>query len=225
MNGISSLVRWCEVKEGKRIPSSLSTTPHSTLLNASIMTTLSLDPSSLFNSSLLSILIPESSISAPPRSLFSSSSRSTPPHPTREWIHSLLRSKQRTTIYQSELIEFYLVLSLLHPISSSQAHSFLLKSLDEPHLTLTTTISYIEGDSQPRPNEQQNKVSALSTSSSKFPITQNTTSESIHVATQSFDQESGQVWVGKGLNQEEEEEWVGIWKFTCSISEPYSHAS
>jgi len=183
------------------------------------MTNLSLDPSSLFNSSHLSILIPESSISAPPRSLFSSSSRSTPPHPTQEWIHSLLRSKQRTTIYQSELIEFYLVLSLPnHPISSSQAHSFLLKSLDEPHLTLTTTISYIEGHSQPRPNEQQNKVSALSTSSSKFPITQNTTSESIHVATQSFDQESGQVWVGKGLNQEEEEEWVGIWKFTCPIS-------
>jgi len=224
MNGIGLLVRRCQVREGNRVNSffPLSQRPLTRpFLNAAIMTNLSLDPSSLFNSSHLSILIPDSSISAPPRSLFSSSSRSTPPHPTQEWIHSLLRSKQRTTIYQSELIEFYLVLSLPnHPISSFQAHSFLLKSLEEPHLTLTTTISYIEGHSQPRPNEQQNnKVSALSTSS-KLP-----TSESVHVATQSFDQKTGEVWVGKGLNQEEEEEWVGIWKFTCSISEPYSHAS
>ncbi|GAA5849210.1 hypothetical protein JCM5353_001524 [Sporobolomyces roseus] len=174
-----------------------------------------IDPSQLFNDSQLSLLIPQlcSSNSAPPRSTPSSSPSQTS---IDHWIHSLLSSPTRTTSYYDESIEFYLVLSFSPKpeLNHSQALSFLLQSLPEPHLTLAATVSYYE-DTSNHPGEQQsNNVSALNPSN-KLTSTHNITRETFHVITQPFNEEEGEVWVGKGV---ERNEWVGVWKFNCPIS-------
>jgi len=176
-----------------------------------------IDPSQLFNDSHLSLLIPQfsSSNSAPPRSTLPSSPSQTS---IDQWIHSLLSSPTRTTSYNDESLEFYLVLSISSQLelNHSQALSFLLQSLPEPHLTLAATISYYE-DTSNHPGEQQlNNVSALNPLNKLTSTHDPTTRETIHVMTQPFDEEEGKVWVGKGV---ERDEWVGVWKFNCPICE------
>lgn len=195
-----------------------------------------IDPATLYNEAELSIVTPspESLPTSPPRSTLSPSSSS---DAADLWINSLLRARNRSATYYDETLTFYLLITLSPSSSSSlsrsQAHSFFLQSLDEPHLTLASSLSYYEG-AESRPNLQQRNHSALtshypltphpnpSTSNSTPTTADPSTRESLLISTKSFDDpEEGEgekgkesiVWVG----QTKEGNWVGVWQFDASL--------
>ncbi|GAA5877879.1 hypothetical protein JCM16303_000271 [Sporobolomyces ruberrimus] len=194
-----------------------------------------IDPVGLFNDAQLSVVVPSLSSSSPP--VPSSLSPSPNSATTDEWIQGLLESKQRTTTYYDESLEYYLVVTLASTASSSlsrtQAHSFFLQSLPQPHLTLATSISYYEG-APARPPPTSRTHSALSAGSSLTdlrpathdrypnpPLDPTTTRESVLVSTKRFKQEEDgeeeekelKVWVG----QTWEGNWVGVWQFNSIL--------
>jgi len=198
-----------------------------------------LDPVTLYNEGHLSLIVPPPSSSTPPRSTLSPSTDSTTA--TDEWINSLLQSQQRATTYYDESLTFYLVFALSSSSSSlsrSQAHSFFLQSLSEPHLTLASSLSYYEAAAlRPPPPRTQ---SALT---SHYPLTPNphpstsgstptadpTTRESVLVSSKPFQQidvedeeedaeEKSKVWVG----QTKEGNWVGVWEFHAALRNFFS---
>jgi len=198
-----------------------------------------LDPVTLYNEGQLSLIVPPPSFSTPPRSTLSPSTDSTTA--TDEWINSLLQSQQRKTTYYDESLTFYLVFTLSSSSSSlsrSQAHSFFLQSLSEPHLTLASSLSYYEAAAL-RPPPPPRAQSALT---SHYPLTPNphpstststptadpTTRESVLVSSKPFQQidaedeeedaeEKSKVWVG----QTKERNWVGVWEFHAILRESF----
>ncbi|GAA5953682.1 hypothetical protein JCM3765_006936 [Sporobolomyces pararoseus] len=118
-------------------------------------------------------------------------------------------------------------------ISAKESHSFFLQSLEEPHLTLASSLSYYEG-AETRPHFQQRTQSALtshyaltphphpSTSNSTPTTADPTDRESLLVSTKTFedqgdgdvgDEKESKVWVGRT----KEGNWVGVWQFDSAL--------
>ncbi|GAA5938612.1 uncharacterized protein JCM15063_005369 [Sporobolomyces koalae] len=130
-----------------------------------------LDPVSAFNESTLSVIVPDASLADPPPRSTLDASDSTA---TDAWIKSLLLAKQRTATYYDERLGFYLVFALPPSclnLSRTQALSFFAQATQDPHLTITPSLSYYEGAAdRPLPRVDPRSDRTASSLSVSYPL-------------------------------------------------------
>ncbi|GAA5860758.1 hypothetical protein JCM1840_001954 [Sporobolomyces johnsonii] len=208
------------------------------------------DAPALFNSATLGVVLcssPSLLSAAPPTTSLSCSSLNDPTlsQQTDDWLSRLLTSPQRPSAYYDERLKFHLIVTLppSSPLTRSQAATFFLRSLDQPHLALSAALSYVPGtprratapnpaSSALAPSLSRSSISALAArvplTPAPFPTHSNGDvvggaggepasageGEAVPIASWTFDDAEGRVWVGK----EPEGSWVGVWEFESDVA-------
>ncbi|GAA6016818.1 hypothetical protein JCM10207_003262 [Rhodosporidiobolus poonsookiae] len=201
-------------------------------------------PTALFNSAALDVLLPVHLPDSPPSTSLASVHDAAESARTDAWVSTVLSAPQRTSLYHDERLSFVLV-AVLPPtslLSRSQAAAFFLRSLGQPHLNLTADLTYVEGartaprtpsistfqHQQGAPALPPPRGTSLGVLANKVPLTPSPFPESlpeegadaagalpgIPVANVAFDEDEGRVWVGK----DGEGRWVALWLMEATVS-------
>ncbi|GAA5973144.1 hypothetical protein JCM21900_000343 [Sporobolomyces salmonicolor] len=204
------------------------------------------DAPALFSSATLGVVLcssPSLLCAAPPTTSLSCSSLYdlSLSQQTDDWLSCLLTSPQRPSVYYDEHLKFHVVVTLppssSSPLTRSQAATFFLRSLDQPHLTLSAALSYVRRAARrhtapnPASSVRRSSLSALAARASQAPAPVPTHAkgdaagmggeplsagegEAVPIASWAFDEGAGRVWVGK----DPEGSWVGVWEFERDVA-------
>ncbi|GAA5821764.1 hypothetical protein JCM11251_001013 [Rhodosporidiobolus azoricus] len=204
-------------------------------------------PTALFNSSALEVVLPSSPSlvsSAPPSTTFASLSNEAECARTDAWVSRLAGGAQRTTLYYDERLAAFAVIAL--PTSASlalsraQAAALFLRSLPQPHISLTADLHAQSSDVQHIFTHQDSlqkqqaapplppRHSSVNALAAKVPLTPapfpatlpgegedgrtNAATLGVPAASVAYE-EGGRRWVARDA----EERWVGVWEVELTI--------